>query len=155
MATKTVLIVDRELGFVFWLGQALDRAGYEALPAKSIADASDLLGQLKLEIDLLIVSQSLGGAREFAATLRRSQGHLKVLALIGEQEEPDSAFPEADAFERRLSNLDDASRLEWLETVQNVLDPADCALGDGQSESETGEKPLTRTAKDGGGSDPS
>src|SRR5260370_6183096 len=48
--TRTVLIVDRELGFVFWLSQALDEAGYRAFPAKSIPDANNLLLELNIEI---------------------------------------------------------------------------------------------------------
>src|SRR5882724_4454329 len=61
--TRSVLIVDRDLGFVFWLGRALDDAGYQALPAKGIGDATELLGHMNLEIDLLIVSPSMPGAR--------------------------------------------------------------------------------------------
>jgi hypothetical protein len=79
MPIRTVLIVDPELGFVFWLGQALDRAGYQALPAKSCEDAAELLKQLNVEIDLLIVGHSLAGAGAFADALRHAQGHLSCL----------------------------------------------------------------------------
>ena len=30
----TVLIIDNDLGFIFWLGQILNDVGYAALPAK-------------------------------------------------------------------------------------------------------------------------
>jgi hypothetical protein len=126
--TRTVLIVDRDLGFVFWLGQALDNAGYRALPAKSIGDAATLLGQMNLEIDLLIVSLFLEGAAEFADALRRFQGHLKVIAVIGEWEEPSSALRGADASERRPLSLGDVSRIQWLRTIQRVLEPPGSTL---------------------------
>ena len=84
--------MDRDPAFVFWLGQVLDDAGHLPLPAKSIGGASALLDQLNLEIDLLIMDRSLEGAPAFADTLRRSQGHLKVIAVIDEGEEPISAF---------------------------------------------------------------
>jgi hypothetical protein len=32
--TTAVMIVDSDLGFAFWLGQALDYAGYQALPGQ-------------------------------------------------------------------------------------------------------------------------
>lgn len=115
--------MDRELGFVFWLGHVLDDAGYQALPAKSIKDATALLGQLNLEIDLLIVSPSLDGARGFADALRRFQGHLKVIAVVDEGEDPGSVSWGADAAERRPLNPDNASRAQWLRTVQRVLGP--------------------------------
>ena len=121
MASRTVLIVDRELGFVFWLGQALDRAGYQALPAKSCEDAAELLQQLKVEIHLLIMGHSLAGAAAFADDLRRSQGHLKVIAVIDEGEEPISAFPGADATRFMLSGVGEASETEWLETIEDIL----------------------------------
>jgi hypothetical protein len=123
MPTTAVLIVDTDLGFVFWLGQALDNAGYQALPAKSIGDATALLGELNLEIDLLIVSPFLEGARAFADTLRRSQGHLKLIALIDEWEERSFAFPEADASEYRPLNNDEVSRIQWLQTIEGVFEP--------------------------------
>jgi len=113
--------VDKDLGFVFWLGQSLDNAGYQALPAKSIGDATALLGQVNLEVDLLIVSPSLEGAYAFAESLRRFQGHLKVIAVVDELEVPSCVFPEADASESRP--LDKVSRIQWLQTIQRVLEP--------------------------------
>ena len=127
MRNRTVLIVDPELGFVFWLGQALDRAGYQALPAKSCEDATELLKQLNVEIDLLIVGHSLAGAGAFAAALRHSQGHLKVITVISDGEEPNSAFPGADATQFMLSGVDKASEREWLETIEDVFSQDDAA----------------------------
>lgn len=123
MAIKTVLIVDRELGFVFWLGQALDRAGYQALPAKSCEDAGELLKQLNVQIHLLIVGQSLPGAAAFADALRRSQGHLKVISVIGDGEKTGAAFSGADATQHMLSSVDEASETEWLETIEGIFRP--------------------------------
>ena len=127
MPIRTVLIVDPELGFVFWLGQALDRAGYQALPAKGCEDAAELLKQLNVEIDLLIVGQSLAGACAFADDLRHSQGHLKVISAIGDGDEPSVAFPGADASQFMLSGVDEASETEWLETIDAIFAKDDIA----------------------------
>ena len=40
---RTILIVDSDLGFVFWLGRALHDAGYEALPAKDVPEATAII----------------------------------------------------------------------------------------------------------------
>jgi hypothetical protein len=122
LPTGAVLIVDRDLGFVFWLGQVLDNAGYYALPAKSIADASALLDHFKLEIDLLIVNQSSEGADGFVDALRRQQGHLKVIAVIDESGEPSSDTLEADVSRFKPLNADRVSGMRWLQMIQSVLE---------------------------------
>ena len=123
--TRNVLIVDGDLGFVFWLGRALDEAGYQALPAKSIADATALLDELSIGIDLLIVNYSLPGAAAFSETLRQSQGrNLRVIALAEEWEESGAALASADVLGRKPgSGVGLASRMEWVETIQGVFAP--------------------------------
>ena len=49
---KTVLVIDSDLGFVFWLGRGLDQAGYPSFPAKSVPNAKTLLNELKIAVDL-------------------------------------------------------------------------------------------------------
>lgn len=120
MPSKTVLIVDRDLGFVFWLGQILDQAGYRALPARDSVDAVALQNELHLEIDLLILNPSLDGILEFAETVCLSQEHVKIMAIIGEQEEPIAAMM-ADASRRKPSFRDKPSKLEWLAAIDQVF----------------------------------
>jgi hypothetical protein len=114
VSRRTVLILDAEVAFAFWLGQALIQAGYDAFPAKSCEEASELLGRLNVGIDLLVLNFRLGGARDFAAALRRSQSQLKVLAAVEDEEEPSAIFPEADATKKKPSLILDDSRIEWL-----------------------------------------
>ena len=121
MPIRTILIIDPELGFVFWLGQALDKAGYQALPAKNCEDAGELLKLLKVEIHLLIIGHAVAGARVFAETLRQSQGHLKVIAVVGDEDEPAASFPEANASRVMLSGIDETSETEWLATIDDVF----------------------------------
>jgi len=56
---KIALIVDRDLGLMFWLAEMLGAAGYSAYPALTVADAECLLGNLGGEIDLAIVNPAL------------------------------------------------------------------------------------------------
>ena len=58
---KNILIVDNDLGFVFWLCQALDAAGYETLPAKGVPEAVALLDELEVWVDVLMVRRTLPG----------------------------------------------------------------------------------------------
>jgi hypothetical protein len=129
MHSKTVLIVDRDLGFVFWLGQHLDNIGYQALPAKGSVDATAILRELHVEIDLLIVNPDSDGASALTEALRRSQGHLKVITISSQEKESSVPFRGANASHYRPSFLDEASKAEWLETIERVLGVRDVLSG--------------------------
>jgi DNA-binding response OmpR family regulator len=58
---KTALIVDPDIGFGFWLARGLDQSHYQSFPAKSVADASALIQELRLQVDLLILDPALPG----------------------------------------------------------------------------------------------
>ncbi len=118
--TTTIVILDSDLGFVFWLGQALAKTGYRVLPAGNVAGATELLSWSD-GVDLLIVNYSVPGARMFAEGVLRRQGYLKIIAVLEDGEEPGFETPGADAFRGRPSSGDEAARLEWLETIGRVL----------------------------------
>ena len=120
MPSKTILITDGDLGFVFWLGQLLDDAGYQALPARSSADAIALQDQFHLKIDLLILNPSLVGMREFTETVCRSQEHMRIMAITDEREESSAALV-ANALRRKPSVRDTTSKLEWLAAIEEVF----------------------------------
>ena len=115
---KTVLIIDTDLGFVFWLGRTLDNGGYRTIPARDVADAMSLIEQFKLEVDLLIVNPTLQGSTPFIEQLRRS--NVKVIAVIADEGLP---LPmQVDASRKRPSKIDEKARLEWLDLVASVID---------------------------------
>jgi hypothetical protein len=118
-----VLIVDDDLGFVFWVGQALDVAGYNALPAKGVPEALSLVDLFAGRIDLLLIRTALPGAADFAAGLLRSQGTLKVIGLIDKdlQEAPD--FPGWIAGLRRPCAMNEESKADCLALIRAVLAP--------------------------------
>jgi hypothetical protein len=119
--TRTILIVDSDLGFICWLGCTLNAVGYVALPAQDWRNASALLRRLNVGVGLLVVNYSLPGASEFTEVLRRSNEHLRVIALVGEGGDPTVAFPGADASQSKFSHLGEVSETEWLESVEAVL----------------------------------
>jgi len=116
-----ILLVDSDLGFTFWLGQLLDEAGYEAFPAKSIADAIQLLDQLKFQIDLLVLNPALEGAVSFAAVLRHSQPHIKIVAVHDPKLPGD--WLEMDGSRPKTHRSDEAARSEWLNFIRTFCRP--------------------------------
>jgi DNA-binding response OmpR family regulator len=91
----TILILDNNLGFAFWLGQALSTSNCEALPAMNVTEATALIGRFKLEVDLVILNPSVPGAADFTQTLRRQQGHLRVATLDPEAFDEEHWSPSA------------------------------------------------------------
>jgi len=80
----TILILNDDLGFALWLGQALSASNCEALPATNVSEAEALIGHFKLDIDLVIVNPMVPGAVDFTRALRREQGHLHIATLDAE-----------------------------------------------------------------------
>ena|ERR1022692_110183 len=78
-AMKNILIVDNDLGFIFWLGAALVGAGYRPWPACSLSDAISVANRKPLSrLHLLVVNASLPGVSKLIAHFRRTQAHLRV-----------------------------------------------------------------------------
>ena len=117
---QTVLIIDTDLGFVFWLGGVLDDGGYRAIPARDVSDAISLVDQFKLEIDVLIVNLTLQKSAPFVEYLRRL--NVKVIALTEDEEAPLPTH--VDASRQRPSTVEESTGLEWLDLVKSVLDGA-------------------------------
>jgi hypothetical protein len=118
---KTVLVVDSDLGFAFWLGHALDQAGHYALPAFSPAGASRLLTELGLPPDLVIINATLPNAASFIADLRLSQPALKVVAVVDTPGDPSPAFLQANLVEHKPAAIDERVRREWVDMVRMIL----------------------------------
>ena len=118
---KTVLIVDDDLGFAFWLGQALDRAGYETWPARSVTAAKSLLAEVRLAVDLLVITASLPRAGVLANYLARNNPNLKVIAVYDNLTDGFKPFPKASAVHQKPQIIDTAAKAEWVQLVTGVL----------------------------------
>jgi DNA-binding NtrC family response regulator len=117
----TILITDKDLGFVFWLGQALDAAGYQAFPARGVADATVLIDEWKLTVDVLVINAALEGVPEFIDKLRQSRPALKVISILPENGNQPARLPGAFAEQRKPASATDDARTEWLRTIQGAL----------------------------------
>ena len=115
---KVILIVDNDLGFIFWLGVALIEAGYRAWPACSTSEAISVVGRKSLgRLHLLIVNASLPGVSKLIARLRRLQPRLNVMAL-GPQ---CKTLPGVNSFRPTPGLIDDAGKQEWLRAVKEMF----------------------------------
>jgi hypothetical protein len=115
---KTVLVIGPDLGFVFWLGQTLDRAGYEAFPARSAAAAAETVTEFHLHPGLVILTTWIEGANELIAELRRSQEHRRVLYLAGPTNHGNVV---ADKIYPRPAEMTERAKAELLEAVSTTL----------------------------------
>jgi DNA-binding response OmpR family regulator len=121
---KNILIVDNDLGFVFWLCQILGAEGYETVPAEGIAEAHAVLTQLRIWVDVVIVRRTLPGADAFADELRSSQrGLLKAIALFNPSDEQVESMGAWDGWQVKLK-ADQLARKIFLSLVQSALTPS-------------------------------
>jgi len=114
-----ILLIDRELGLLFWLGRVLDQAGYAAFPARGVPDAMALLGDLHLTIGMLILDCSLPGTEDLIIALRQSTRFLRVVCLSGGREH--RCVTGTDAFCPKPVGWDDLSQSEWVRAVREAL----------------------------------
>src|SRR5689334_22613800 len=74
----TIILVDSDLGFAFWLGRALDGDGYNAFPARSGSSALELLSSIDTVPSLIILgSIEPGSADHFVARCRTLNSELR------------------------------------------------------------------------------
>ncbi len=116
-----VLIIESDLGFVFWLGHALDKAGYPSLPAKNVQDATSLIRDLNLTVGLLIVNPRLPGSRALADAVRASASATKVIAVVEPREVPSAELTFADGYKSKPVIATETAKQEWLAVVEGLL----------------------------------
>ena len=79
--TPVVLIVDRDLGFVWWLGEILNSAGCHAVPALNCREALTLANEMKLDVDVLFVNPKLWGVSALTRSLSRANRSVKIVDI--------------------------------------------------------------------------
>jgi len=115
----TVLIVDEDLRFAFWLGRLLDGAGYCAWPARNGADAAELLKEIGGRLNLLVIDPDSQGAAALVDDLRREK---QVKAIAAPQlEDRLSVLDGMSAAFLKPRTIDELSGLEWIHAIEQVL----------------------------------
>ena len=104
---------------MFWLGHSLDSAGYSTVPAQSTRDATQLIQEHKLSIEILVIDPLLPDAFPFISRLRQSQRSLNVIAAIPEEWADLPPMPEVDAVIRKPHHFNASAALTWINLIQN------------------------------------
>lgn len=79
-----LLVVDRDLGFAFWLAKVLDNAGYEAFPARGVHEAFTLLRvvpSLETNLRMIIINSDQPSGGHLVSNCRNGQPDLQVVWL--------------------------------------------------------------------------
>jgi hypothetical protein len=122
------LIVDDDLGFVWWLGERFQEAGYCPVPALSPKQAGSLVKDLDLKITVLVVNPGLRGVQRLMKTLSQTQSRLVKIILILDPAVPPLVAVRGHAIVERPSGLEPDSRHEWLRKLRRILGHTDEAV---------------------------
>jgi response regulator RpfG family c-di-GMP phosphodiesterase len=119
---KTVLIVDEDLGFVFWLGRLLNETGYQAWPARSGIEAEALLSEIDVHPDLLVINPNSEGAAAFVKDQRR-RADFKTIAINAPDAQPQAAAPieGIDAALVKPGRHNDLNAFEWTSVIDSLM----------------------------------
>lgn len=122
----TVLIVDDDLGFVWWLGETFTEAGYRAIPALDSSQAATFVAKLHEEISLLVVNASLSGVGRLVKSLAGSQRDLKVILIQDDRTSKAPGFVYKASL-MRPSGWEPVSREDWLRKLRTLLQQLEAA----------------------------
>jgi len=111
------LIVDSDVGLIFWFGEIFARAGWNIVPALNCRQAVSLAVMWDSHIDLIVVNPALNGIVEMIQTLSRV--HRPRVVVIGDSN-VEADIP-ADATIDRPDVSTSFSRAEWVERVRKLL----------------------------------
>jgi ActR/RegA family two-component response regulator len=116
----TVLILDDDVAFVFWLGEIFTESGYQAFPALHSRQAVSLAKKLARQVDVLVVNPKLRGAQHTLEVLAAAQPNLRVLLI----HDRSSGAPPADSKHpvlERPAAWESISKPEWMIRVRKAL----------------------------------
>ena len=113
----TALIVDDDVGLIFWIGEIFGKAGWNLVPALNCRQAVSLAAMWDLYIDLVVVNPALSGVSEMVETLSRV--HRPKIVIIHDPD-VEAAIP-ADATLDRPDIETPVSRAEWAERMRELL----------------------------------
>ena len=119
------LIVDDDLGFVFWLGERFHEVGYQPAPALNARQAASFVKQSNLKVAVVVVNPNLRGVRKLIKTLSQTHSHLIKIILIRDPVARTAVVIRAHARLERPSGWEPVSRHEWLRKLKRILEEAE------------------------------
>ena len=116
----TVLIVEKDFGFAFWLAGIFNDAGCHVVPGLDCKQAISITKELNLKIDLVVVNPRLQRVADMIRTLQRSNLNLKIVAVSDRHVQAIRTFS-ANAILEKPSGREPILREEWLDRVRQIL----------------------------------
>lgn len=120
MMPVNIMILDRDLAFLFWLGQVLALAGYYTYPAANMRDVIRVVPELPAPPDLLIVDAGMPFAELLIRALRGRNAGMAVIGVRAESGMP-SAMEGVDHWEDRAAVFDARNAERWRAAVLDVV----------------------------------
>jgi hypothetical protein len=114
----TILLIDSDLVFSFWLGQALDLAGHNALPVRNTSAAYELIQNHRVSVDTVIVNPLVPNAASFLCDLRKIFPSVSVVVALPEDGGRLFAIPECDIATAKPGRLTSEASLQWVQLLQ-------------------------------------
>jgi len=118
---RTVLLVDPDLGFTFWLGQTLDAAGFCAIPAINTRGATELIEDHRLGVDILVIDPLLDDALVFLSWLTQKRPELKTIAVLPGDAPNCLGMPGFEAVMHKPLCLSKTASTQCLNVVQSLF----------------------------------
>jgi hypothetical protein len=115
------LVVDQDLGLLFWLGKILAEEGYQVLPALGSRHAVRLVELLDFEVDLVIVNRSMLGVIDMIKFPNRGHFSIDVVVIPNPDFSEDKPGPPP--------RTDPSWRRAWYRKVLRTLQDAEVVSG--------------------------
>ncbi len=122
----TVLIVDDDVAFVWWLGETFTEADYQPVPALNSTEARSLIDSLDAKVNVLVVNPALPAVAALVESLESADRDLKVVLI---QDGRTSKAPRFryDATLARPRGWEPVSREDWLRKLRTLLKQLEAA----------------------------
>jgi hypothetical protein len=78
----SILIIDRELGFMWGLAQQLQAKGIATIPSSSVSEAERVLAAVRPRLSLLIINCRCEGVCSFAEQLQKKHRLLRIVGIV-------------------------------------------------------------------------
>jgi DNA-binding NtrC family response regulator len=78
----SILIIDRDLGFMWALAEGLKIRGIATIPATSVEEAETVLSAIRADLSLLIMNCACERVCSFAQQLRKEHRYIQVIGIV-------------------------------------------------------------------------
>lgn len=116
----TVLVVDKDIAFAWWLGEVFGDAGCYVVPALNCRQALQMVKRLRMKVDIVAGNPGLPGFSKMIRSLSGSRRPVKIIAIVNEGDDA-AVTAQGDATLERPSGTSVISRQEWVRRVQEIL----------------------------------